>query len=91
MGDAVPADRWGNVQLSVTVQGGQLVKIDLVSYPHSTRRSELISHAALPTLIDEAIQNQDAQVDVVSRATDTSYAFTSALESALNAAATSNT
>ena len=89
VGDAVSADRWGDLKVSVTVQGGQLVKIDLVSYPHSTRRSDLISRAALPTLISEAIQNQSAQVDVVSRATDTSVAFTSSLELALNVAATS--
>jgi uncharacterized protein with FMN-binding domain len=89
VGDAVSADRWGDLQVSVTVQSGQLVKIDLVSYPHSTRRSDLISRAALPTLISEAIQNQSAQVDVVSRATDTSVAFTSSLESALSVAATS--
>lgn len=88
VGDAVSADRWGNLQVKATIQGGQLVKIDFVSYPHSTRRSQLISNAALPTLVSEAIQNQDATVDAVSRATDTSFAFQSSLESALSAAAT---
>ena len=81
------ADRWGDLQVRATIQGGQLVKIDFISFPQSTRRSVLISNAALPTLVNEAIQNQDARVDVVSRATDTSYAFTASLESALNAAA----
>jgi|GEM_PF-2738187 len=89
-GDPVPADRWGNIQVKATIQGGQLVKIDILSFPHSTRRSDLISHAAIPQLIDEAVQNQTAQVDVISRATDTSFAFTSSLESALSAAANGN-
>jgi uncharacterized protein with FMN-binding domain len=64
-----------------------LVKVDILAYPHSTRRSDLISRAALPTLISEAITNQIANVDIVSRATDTSVAFIDSLGSALSQAA----
>ena len=84
MGDAERADRWGDLQVRATIQGGQLLKVDIVVAPHSTRRSNLISQAALPTLVSEAIQNQDANVDIVSRATDTSYAFVASLGSALS-------
>jgi len=84
VGDAERADRWGDLQVRATIQGGQLLKVDIVVFPHSTRRSNLISEAALPTLVSEAIANQDANVDIVSRATDTSYAFVASLGSALS-------
>jgi uncharacterized protein with FMN-binding domain len=83
VGDVERADRWGDLQVRAVIQGGQLTQVDIVASPHSTRRSILISEAALPTLVSEAIQSQDANVDVVSRATDTSYAFVASLESAL--------
>jgi uncharacterized protein with FMN-binding domain len=87
VGDAVRADRWGNMQVRAVVQGGELVQIEILDYPSSTSRSDLISRAALPTLISEAIENQTAQVDIVTRATDTSVAFIASLESALADAA----
>ncbi len=89
--ESVRVDRWGQLQLKVTIEGGQLTKIDVLEYPHSTRRSDIISRAALPTLITEAIQKQDANVDMVTRATDTCVAFVESLEPLLNSAKTSNT
>lgn len=89
--EAVRVDRWGQLQLKVTIEGGQLTKIDVLEYPHSTRRSDIISRAAIPTLINEAIQKQDANVDMVTRATDTCVAFIESLEPLLNSAKTSAT
>ena len=86
LGESVSADRWGDLQVKAIVEGGRLVKIDFVKYPQSTRRSISISNASLPKLVNEAIENQDAQVDVVSRATDTVIAFRASLDSALQAA-----
>jgi uncharacterized protein with FMN-binding domain len=90
LGAVVRADRWGNLQVRAIIEGGQLVKIDVIEYPRSTRRSDLISRAALPTLVSEAIENQTAEVNIVSRATDTCVAFVASLEAALDDAATGN-
>jgi uncharacterized protein with FMN-binding domain len=84
VGNAVRADRWGDLQVSVVIEGGRLVKIEFLKYPQSTRRSRSISDNTLPRLVSEAIENQDAQVDMISRATDTVIAFRESLESALN-------
>jgi uncharacterized protein with FMN-binding domain len=45
-----------------------------------------INGYAIPQLTTEAIQAQSAQVDVVSGATDTSYAFMQSLSDALTQA-----
>lgn len=90
LGAVVRADRWGNLQVRAIIEGGQLVKIDVIEYPRSTRRSDLISRAALPTLVSEAIENQTAEVNIVSRATDTCVAFVASLEAALDEASTGN-
>ena len=57
IGDAVRADRWGELQVRTLIEGGRIVKIDFVKFPQSTRRSITISNAALPTMVNEAIQN----------------------------------
>jgi len=52
-------------------------------YPNHTDRSVFINQEALPLLVQETLQAQSANVDLVSRATDTSEAFVSSLQSAL--------
>ena len=46
----------------------------------------MINSRAMPILISEAIQSQDANVDTVSGASDTSAAFRQSLTTALNQA-----
>lgn len=87
LGDAVAADRWGDMQVRAVIEGGELVNVEIVAYPSSTRRSDEITRAALPSLISEAIANQSADVDIVTRATDSSVAFIESLETALEDAA----
>ena len=87
LGDSVRTDRWGNTQVIAHIEGGMLVDVEIAQYPNSKNRSSQISWAAFPTLISEAVQNQDADINIVTRATDTSVAFIQSLDSALEDAA----
>ncbi|MBX3082417.1 MAG: FMN-binding protein [Anaerolineae bacterium] len=82
-GDAVSAGRWGTMQVVAVIENGKLTDVLIASYPHSTYESDIITRNALPTLISEAIKAQDSEIDLVSRATDSSRAFVSSLKSAL--------
>lgn len=82
-GDAVSAGRWGTMQVVAVIENGELVDVLIADYPRSTYESDIITRNALPTLISEAIEAQDADIDFVSRATDSSRAFVQSLESAL--------
>lgn len=86
LGDAIATDRWGYTQVHALVTDGMLVDIEIIQYPHSKSRSAQISSAAFPTLISEAIQNQNADINILTRATDTSIAFIRSLSSALDEA-----
>ncbi|MFA6354452.1 MAG: FMN-binding protein [Candidatus Paceibacterota bacterium] len=74
---------YGNVQVAATIQGGRLTDVQFLQYPSDRRTSIQINTQAMPYLITEAIQAQNAQVDIVSGATDTSNAFIESLGSAL--------
>ena len=87
LGDSVQADRWGSVQVRAIIEGGVLTDIELVDYPRSTGHSDRIGRSTLPTLMQEAIQDQSADVDIISGATPTSIAFIDSLQSALDQAA----
>ena len=87
LGNTVRTDRWGSTQVIAHIESGMLVDVEIAEYPNSSNRSSQISWAAFPTLISEAVQNQDADIDIVTRATDTSVAFIQSLESALEDAA----
>lgn len=86
LGTSVRTDRWGNTQVIAHIEGGMLVDVEIAQYPNSKNKSSQISWSAFPALITEAVQNQDADINVVTRATDTSVAFIESLESALEAA-----
>ncbi len=83
-GDAVRI-RWGDVQVQVTIQGGQIADVQFLTYP-TDRRSEQINSQAAPLLVQEAVQAQSANVQVISGATFTSQAFMESLSSALSQA-----
>ncbi|MCC6615106.1 MAG: FMN-binding protein [Anaerolineae bacterium] len=83
-GDAIQAGRWGTMQVVAVVEDGELTDVLIAQYPSSTYESDIITRNALPTLISEAIEAQDADgVNFVSRATDSSRAFVQSLDSAL--------
>lgn len=78
--------QWGIVQVQAVVQNGKLADVKFLQYPNERSRSIEINGYAIPQLTTEAIQAQSAQVDAVSGATDTSYAFMQSLGDALQQA-----
>lgn len=85
LGDVTDA-YYGNVQVKATIQSGQITDIQFLDYPRDRRTSIIINTRAMPLLISEAIQAQNADVDIISGATQTSAAFRISLRSALTQA-----
>jgi uncharacterized protein with FMN-binding domain len=91
-GQSVEADRWGAVQINVTVRlthaaGSKKVTRKYVNlggtYSYHSARSQYIMSQALPMLRQEFLAAQSAHVQVISGATVTSEAFAQSLQSAL--------
>jgi uncharacterized protein with FMN-binding domain len=94
----IPADagRWGSIEVTLlvkkvtTIVGKHrtvkrtIVGVGVPIYPDHTDRSIFINQQALPLLRQEVLQAQfDLNIDMISGATDTSYAFMQSLQSAL--------
>lgn len=77
---------YGNVQVQVSVNNGEISDIKFLQHPTDRERSIQINNMAMPVLRQEVIQSQNANVDTVSGATYTSQAFIQSLSSALNQA-----
>jgi uncharacterized protein with FMN-binding domain len=82
--------RFGDVQVQVTVHGGQITDVTALEIP-SGRRSSEINARAEPVLESEALAKQTSDLDIVSGATYTSETYATSLQSALDEAATSST
>ena len=93
-GPTVNADRWGTVQVTITVRKTTSITgnrkrvtrryINLGGgYTYHTGRSQYIMSQSLPYLRQEFLQAQSANVDRVSGATYTSEAFLQSLEAAV--------
>ena len=74
---------YGNVQVKAVIQGWKLSDVQILQYPNERGTSREINGAAMPQLVQEAIQAQSANVDIVSGATQSSEAFRQSLASAL--------
>jgi uncharacterized protein with FMN-binding domain len=74
---------YGYVQVATVIQGGKIVDIKFLDYPKDRSTSLEIASYSLPILKTEAISVQNANVDVVSGATETSKGFRESLASAL--------
>ncbi len=85
-GDVV-STRFGDVQVQVTVSGGQVTEVTALSLPSRDGHSQRISQAAEPILREEALSAQTANIDLLSGATYTSEAYAESLQSALDQAA----
>jgi uncharacterized protein with FMN-binding domain len=81
-GDVADAG-YGPVQAQALVQGGKITDVQFLQYPGDRQRSVAIYEMAAPTLKQEVIQAQNANIDLVSGATQTSSAFRVSLSSAL--------
>lgn len=79
-GDSVDA-QYGAVQVKLTVSGGKITKAETLQAPSSGPGG-----AAVPTLNQEAVAAQSADVDAVSGASYTSEAYKKSLQSAIDKA-----
>lgn len=66
---------WGDLRIKVSVHGGQITGVQILQYPDHRSQSLYLSQMAGPILSSEVIKTQKVQVDSVTSATDTSFAF----------------
>lgn len=84
-GPDVP-NRFGDVQVQITVSGGKLTDVQALTLPSDRARSAAISQYVAPVLSSEALQAQSAQIDSISGATYTSDSYAQSLQAALTQA-----
>jgi uncharacterized protein with FMN-binding domain len=94
-GPAAQANQWGYVQVMLTVKKTtttvgakkkivrKIVKISIPQYPHHTDRSVYINQTALPYLMQETLKSQNANIQMISGASDSSNAYIQSLQAAL--------
>ena len=83
---AVASTEWGPVQVELTVKAGSITDVSVVQYPNGNGRDAEINGYALPVLIRETLDQQNASIDMVSGATITSTGYVQSLQSALDQA-----
>ena len=77
---------YGNIQVEAIIKNGQIADVKFLQYPSDRSTSRYINSQADPYLTQEAIQTQNANVNIISGATDSSMAFQQSLASALSQA-----
>jgi uncharacterized protein with FMN-binding domain len=82
----VVSNRFGDVQVQVTISGGVVTDVTALQLPSGDRRTNDISARVEPTLRSEALSAQDANIDLVSGATFTSVSYRDSLQAALDQA-----
>ncbi|MGW3725840.1 FMN-binding protein [Streptomyces sp. NPDC000851] len=70
----------GDVQVEVTFQGGAITAVRMLKQPNHPQTT-----AAVPTLIEETLEAQSADIDAVSGATITSEGYKESLQAAIDA------
>ena len=77
---------YGLVQIKAVIRNGKIADVQFLEYPSDRRTSQRINNIAMPYLKTEALQVQNANVDIISGATLTSEAFAQSLQAALDSA-----
>jgi len=77
---------YGDYQVKAIILNGKISDIQFLVYPADRRTSIEINQESMPLLKQEAIVSQDAAVDIISGATQSSIAFKESLQSALDQA-----
>jgi uncharacterized protein with FMN-binding domain len=80
----VVSNRYGDVQVQVTISGGAITDVTALQLPDVDNRSRRIASSAEPILREEALTAQSANIDLLSGATYTSEAYAQSLQSALD-------
>jgi uncharacterized protein with FMN-binding domain len=95
-GAVASVDRWGSLQVTIVVRKTttitgtkkkvtrKITSVRVPEYPNHTNRSVYINQQALPYLAQEVLAAQlNPNIQLISGATDTSYAFVQSLQSAI--------
>lgn len=77
---------YGYIQVKAVIENGKITDVQFLEYPNDRRTSIAINTEAMPLLKMEAIRAQNAQVNIISGATDSSIAFRESLAYALTQA-----
>jgi uncharacterized protein with FMN-binding domain len=72
--------------VQLTVAGGSITNVSVLQYPSGNGHDAEINSYALPTLIQETLDQQGSGIDMVSGATVTSTGYVQSLQSALDQA-----
>ena len=81
---SVVSTRWGPVEVQVSLDGTTISGVQVLQYPNGNSRDAEINGSALPILIQETLDAQNANIDMVSGATYTSVGYQQSLQSALD-------
>ena len=84
-GDAVTT-RFGDVQVRITVEDGKITDSQVTQVPWNDHKDQEINSYAVPILNREAVDQQGADIDMVSGATYTSQGYIGSLQSAIDQA-----
>ena len=79
-------NRFGVVQISISVSSGKIIAVDFISMPDGDSRSATISDYAQPLLEESTLIAQSADIDTISGATYTSLSYINSLQSAIDQA-----
>ena len=94
-GLSASAGQWGYIQVTLTVRkttttvgtkkkiARKIIKVGVPVYPNHTDRSVYINQTALPYLMQETLTAQNANIQLISGASDSSYAYIQSLQAAL--------
>ena len=82
----VEENRYGPVQVQLTVANGHITSVTALQLPTDRQRSAEISQEAGPILHDEVMQAQSGNIDTVSGATYTSEGYAQSVQAALDQA-----
>lgn len=74
---------YGTMQVQAVISGGKLTDVQFLQYPNAPGHTTEVANFALPQLKQEAIAAQNANVNIVSGATQDSVAFQQSLAVAL--------
>jgi uncharacterized protein with FMN-binding domain len=74
---------WGDLRSRIVVTGGKVTTVQIVSYPDHRSQSLYLIQLADPILTTEVIKTQQAKVNTVSSATNSSIAFQDAIANAM--------
>ena len=77
---------YGNIQVQAVIQNGKIADVLFLQYPNDNRTSIRINSQSNQYLKEEAIAAQSANVNIISGASDSSFAFRKSMATALQRA-----